>query len=59
MNWTAFPPINWQDSNRGRSRNEAYTIDKKILKRRRGEVGMERRREIASKIQQGLAIAGL
>ena len=36
-----------------------YTIDKEILKRRRGEVGMERRREIAAKLQQGLAIAGL
>lgn len=36
-----------------------YTVDKEILKRRRGEVGMERRREIAAKIQQGLAIAGL
>jgi mRNA-degrading endonuclease toxin of MazEF toxin-antitoxin module len=36
-----------------------YTIDKEILKRRRGEVGTERRREIATKIQQGLAIAGL
>jgi hypothetical protein len=36
-----------------------FTIDKGILKRRRGEVVPERRREIAAKIQQGLAIAGL
>jgi len=36
-----------------------FTIDKEILKRRRGEVGMGRRREIAAKILQGLAIAGL
>ena len=36
-----------------------YTIDKAVLKRRRGEVATARRREIAAKIQQGLAIAGL
>jgi len=36
-----------------------YTIDKSILKRQRGEVGFMRRRDIAIKIQQGLAIAGL
>jgi mRNA-degrading endonuclease toxin of MazEF toxin-antitoxin module len=36
-----------------------YTIDKSIFKRKRGEVAMSRRREIAAKIQQGLAIAGL
>jgi hypothetical protein len=36
-----------------------YTINKSILKFRRGEVAMERRRDIATKIQQGLAIAGL
>ena len=36
-----------------------FTIDKEILKRRRGEVGIARRRDIAAKIQQGLAIAGL
>jgi hypothetical protein len=36
-----------------------FTIDKAVLKRRRGEVGPERRREIAAKILQGLAIAGL
>ena len=36
-----------------------YTIKKTILLRHRGEVTFERRREIARKIQQGLAIAGL
>ncbi len=36
-----------------------YTIKKEILKSRRGEVTLERRREIAKRIQQGLAIAGL
>jgi mRNA-degrading endonuclease toxin of MazEF toxin-antitoxin module len=36
-----------------------YTIDKSILKFRRGTVQPERRREIARKIIQGLAIAGL
>ena len=36
-----------------------FTIDKAILSRRRGEVRPERRRDIAAKIQQGLAIAGL
>jgi len=36
-----------------------YTIDKSILKQKRGEVVTSRRREIAAKIQQGLAIAGL
>lgn len=36
-----------------------WTIDKSILIRRRGEVQPERRRDIARKIIQGLAIAGL
>jgi mRNA-degrading endonuclease toxin of MazEF toxin-antitoxin module len=36
-----------------------YTIDKSILKFRRGTVQAERRRDIAKKIIQGLAIAGL
>ena len=36
-----------------------WTIDKRTLKRRRGEVQLERRRDIARKIIQGLAIAGL
>ena len=36
-----------------------YTIKKSILKYRLGEVTFERRRDIARKIQQGLAIAGL
>jgi mRNA-degrading endonuclease toxin of MazEF toxin-antitoxin module len=36
-----------------------YTIDKSILKFRRGTVQPERRRDIARKIIQGLAIAGL
>src|SRR5690348_1354101 len=36
-----------------------YTIEKAILKRKRGEIVLSRRREIAAKIQQGLAIAGL
>jgi mRNA-degrading endonuclease toxin of MazEF toxin-antitoxin module len=36
-----------------------YTVDKSILKGRRGEVSVERRRDIARKIIQGLAIAGL
>ena len=36
-----------------------WTIDKSILKHRRGDVQTERRRDIARKIVQGLAIAGL
>jgi len=36
-----------------------YTIKKSILKHRLGEVAFERQRDIARKIQQGLAIAGL
>ena len=36
-----------------------YTIKKSSLKARLGEVTFERRRDIARKIQQGLAIAGL
>src|SRR2546428_44809 len=36
-----------------------YTIKKSILKLQLGEVTFERRRDIARKIQQGLAIAGL
>ena len=36
-----------------------YTIKKSILKRPLGEITVERRREIARRIQQGLAIAGL
>lgn len=36
-----------------------YTIDKSILKFYRGTVQPERRRDIARKIIQGLAIAGL
>ncbi len=36
-----------------------FTIDKSILKFRRGTVQAERRRDIARKIIQGLAIAGL
>ena len=36
-----------------------YTINKSILKGRVGEVTFERRRDIARRIQQGLAIAGL
>jgi len=36
-----------------------FTIDKSILKFRRGTVKIERRRDIARKIIQGLAIAGL
>ena len=36
-----------------------FTIDRSILIRRLGEVGLERRRDIATKIQQGLALAGL
>lgn len=36
-----------------------YTIKKSILKSRLGVVTPERRKDIARKIQQGLAIAGL
>jgi mRNA-degrading endonuclease toxin of MazEF toxin-antitoxin module len=36
-----------------------YTIKKSTLRRCLGEVVFERRRDIARKIQQGLAIAGL
>ena len=36
-----------------------YTIKKSTLKHPLGEVTVERRREIARRIQQGLAIAGL
>ena len=36
-----------------------YTIKKSILMHYLGEVTFERRRDIARKIQQGLAIAGL
>ena len=37
-----------------------YTLEKKDLSQRRGEVvSLERRRDIARKITQGLAIAGL
>ena len=36
-----------------------FTIDKAILKRARGEVGLDRRRNIAAKIQQGLANRGV
>jgi len=36
-----------------------YTINKSILKYPLGEVTLERREDIARKIQQGLAIAGL
>jgi mRNA-degrading endonuclease toxin of MazEF toxin-antitoxin module len=36
-----------------------FTVDKASLRHRRGEVCLPRRREIARKLQQGLAIAGL
>jgi hypothetical protein len=37
-----------------------YTLEKKDLSQRRGEVvSLERRRDISRKITQGLAIAGL
>lgn len=36
-----------------------YTVSKAALGRRRGNVTMERRREIARRIIQGLAIAGM
>lgn len=36
-----------------------YTVDKAELGNRRGSVGHERRRDIARKIVQGLALAGL
>ena len=36
-----------------------FTVDKASLKHRRGSVTVERRRDIARKIIQGLAIAGL
>ena len=37
-----------------------YTLDKKELSQKRGEVhSLERRRDIARKIMQGLAVAGL
>ncbi len=36
-----------------------FTMDKATLKHRRGAVSFERRRDIARKIIQGLAIAGL
>ena len=36
-----------------------FTIDKTNLSRKRGEVSFERRRDIARKMVQGLAIAGL
>ena len=36
-----------------------FTVDKATLSRKRGEVSSERRRDIARKIIQGLAIAGL
>jgi mRNA-degrading endonuclease toxin of MazEF toxin-antitoxin module len=36
-----------------------FTVDKTKLSRKRGEVSFERRRDIARKIVQGLAIAGL
>ena len=36
-----------------------WTVDKASLKNRRGSVCAERRRDIARKIIQGLAIAGL
>ncbi len=36
-----------------------FTVDKSKLSRKRGEVSFERRRDIARKIVQGLAIAGL
>ena len=36
-----------------------FTVDKSSLKDRRGQVSVERRRDIARKVVQGLAIAGL
>lgn len=36
-----------------------FTVDKATLTNKRGQVTMERRRDIARKIIQGLAIAGL
>ena len=36
-----------------------YTVDKAALTNKRGQVAHERRRDIARKIIQGLAIAGL
>jgi mRNA-degrading endonuclease toxin of MazEF toxin-antitoxin module len=36
-----------------------FTVDKASLKQKRGEVTVERRRDIARKLIQGLAIAGL
>jgi mRNA-degrading endonuclease toxin of MazEF toxin-antitoxin module len=36
-----------------------FTVEKSSLTRRRGEVSFERRREIARKMIQGLAVAGL
>ncbi|MHB8522281.1 MAG: hypothetical protein ACYDH9_16195 [Limisphaerales bacterium] len=36
-----------------------FTVDKATLKNKRGAVSFERRRDIARKIVQGLAIAGL
>lgn len=36
-----------------------FTVDKAALSRKRGEVSLQRRRDIARKIIQGLAIAGL
>jgi mRNA-degrading endonuclease toxin of MazEF toxin-antitoxin module len=35
-----------------------YTVEKSVLKNRRGEVSFDRRRDISRKIIQGLAIAG-
>jgi hypothetical protein len=36
-----------------------FTVDKAALSKKRGQVTSERRRDIARKIIQGLAIAGL
>ncbi len=36
-----------------------FTVDKKALTRKRGEVSFERRRDISRKMIQGLALAGL
>jgi hypothetical protein len=36
-----------------------FTIEKADLKRKRGTVSFERRRDISRKILQGLALAGL
>jgi mRNA-degrading endonuclease toxin of MazEF toxin-antitoxin module len=36
-----------------------FTVEKKQLKQKRGEVQSERRRDISRKMVQGLAIAGL